>query len=79
MKRSLNLLHLWVGENNLTLVKSERRFINRGPFTWRTGKGQEIFYVTVKDENDNEKNAYVRCGSFWFGLLSDNVDVEWDD
>ena len=78
-KRSLDLLHLWIRENNLTLVKSERRMMDRGPFTGRTGKGQEIFYVTVKAETDQERNAYVRCGSFWFGLLSDNVDVEWDD
>lgn len=79
MKRSLDLLHLWVRENNLTLVRSERRMMDLGPFTGRTGRGQEIFYVTVKDETDNERNPYVRCGSFWFGLLSENVDVEWDD
>jgi hypothetical protein len=63
MKRSLDLLHLWVRENNLTLVKSERRILDGGPFTGRTGRGQEIFYVTVKDKTDHERNAYGRCNS----------------
>lgn len=79
MKRSRDLLNMWADENGLRVVDSERRYMRRGPFFWTTGKGQEVFYVTVQDQSGQARNAYVRCGGFWFGLLSNNVDVRWEE
>jgi hypothetical protein len=31
----------------------------RGPFFWTTGKGQEVFYVTVRDEAGDTSRGFV--------------------
>jgi len=77
--RSLTILNDWARENGFRILSSERRYLRRGPFWWRTGKGQEVFYVTVEEETGEIRSGYVRCGSYFAGLLSSRADVEWDD
>jgi hypothetical protein len=77
--RSNDLLHGWAHENGLRIVRQEYRHFFKGPFFWTTSKGQTVYYVTVKDDNGNQRNGWVRCGGWFFGLLSNNVDVRWDD
>ena len=48
--RSLSILHDWARENGFRILSSQRRYLRRGPFWWRSSKGQEVFYVTVEDE-----------------------------
>src|SRR5262249_36093276 len=51
----------------------------KGPFFWTSTKAQTVYYVFVEDSDGNKRSGWVRCGSCWFGLLSDNVEVRWDD
>ena len=76
--RSRNMVEQWARDNGLELIEAERRWFRRGTFWWRTGKGQEVFRVTIRDGSGQVRSGYVRVGGFFLGLLSDQVNVEWD-
>ena len=77
--RSRQLVDEWIRTNGLTPVSVERRFLCYGPFWWRTGKGQAVFRVTVRDATGQTRSGYIRTGGWFLGMLSDQVDAEWDD
>jgi hypothetical protein len=79
ISRSRSMLDDWARAGGLQLLSSERRYLRTGPFFFRHAKGQEIFYVTVRTPTGEIRRAYVRCGGWFLGLLSDAVTVEWDD
>jgi hypothetical protein len=77
--RSGSMLQRWAEENGYTLISSEYRWLARGPYWWRTNKGQTVYRIEVRDANGNHRSGWARCGGWFFGLLSDVVDVKWDD
>ncbi len=77
-RRSTDLIEQWAAESGLTLVSKERRFFRRGPFFWTTSKGQDVYHVIVDCPDGLRRSGFVRCGSFFKGVISDNVDVAWD-
>lgn len=77
--RSRSLLENWAAENGYRLLSSQYRNFSRGPFFWTTSKGQTVYRVTVQDRDGGTRSGWVRCGSWWGGLLSDKVQVRWDD
>ena len=79
INRSRSLLEEWAGQNGYRVIESSYRSIMRGPFFWTTSKGQTVYRVTVEDRTGRVRSGWVRCGSFWGGLLSDPVQVRWDD
>jgi len=78
-RRAQSLLQRWADENGLQIMASQHRILDRGPFFWTTGRGQVVYYVTVVDAAGRTRRGYVRCGSFWGGLLSDKTEVRWDE
>jgi hypothetical protein len=77
--RSKSLLQKWATSNEYEILHSELRELRRGPFLW-TGSGkQTVYYVRVRSRDGHERSAWVRCGGFWSGLLSDKTEVRWDD
>jgi hypothetical protein len=77
--RSGSLLSKWAAENGYCIIHEEYRFLRKGPFFWTTSKGQTVYYVVALDSAGNKRRGWVRCGSWWFGLLSDKVEVRWDE
>jgi len=77
--RSSSLLHQWAAQNAYAIISQEYRFFFKGPFTWTSTKAQTVYYVVVEDLAGTKRNGWVRCGSWWFGLLSNDVTVRWDD
>jgi hypothetical protein len=77
--RSDSLLRQWAERNGYGLVSQDHRYLVRGPFFWTTSRGQTVYRVTVEDEGGNRRSGWVRCGSWLLGLLSDQVEVRWDD
>jgi hypothetical protein len=77
--RSRSLLEQWSAENGFRIVESSYRNVVRGPFFWTTGKGQTVYRVTVEDMSGQRRSGWVRCGGWFLGLLSDRVQVRWDD
>ncbi len=78
-KRSSGILDQWARQNGCKLVSSERRYLRRGPFWWRTGRNQEVFKVTVHDAQGRRRSGYVRVGGWFWGMMSDQANVEWTD
>ena len=77
--RSAFLLEQWAGKNGYRIVSREHRYIRKGPFFWTSPRGRTVYYVTVEDEQGNQRHGWVRCGSWFFGLVSDHVEVRWED
>ncbi len=78
ISRSRSLLQRWAAENDYTILNSDYRYFSKGPFFWTSSKGQTVYHVTVRDHEGNVRNGWVRCGSWWLGLLSDKTEVRWE-
>jgi hypothetical protein len=76
--RSHSILEHWAARNGYRLIDQSYCWILKGPFFW-TSKNQTVYYVTVEDEAGRIRRAWVRCGGWFLGLLSDQADVEWED
>jgi hypothetical protein len=77
--RSSSLLEGWAAKNGYRLISQEYRSVFKGPFFWTSSEEQTVYYVTVEDRNGQRRSGWVRCGGWFWGLLSDNVEVRWDD
>lgn len=80
-RRAKAMLFGWAVRNTYEIVEAKRPFIKISPFGWTTGKGQVLFKVTVRKRirDGATRSGWVRCGGFWTGLWSDQVEVRWDD
>jgi hypothetical protein len=76
--RSTEMLEGWAAQQGFALVRYERRTFFRGPFFWSTYKGQEVFHVTVRQNDGSYQTGWVRCGGRLLGLFSDAVEVVWE-
>jgi hypothetical protein len=76
--RPRSLIERWAAHNGYWLVRSEYRAFRKGPFTWDSSRAQTVHYVEVLDEAGNRRTGWVRCGSSFLGLLSDQLDVRWE-
>lgn len=75
--RSEEILYKWARENGYQILDVQPKVFNRGPFMWAS-KSQAIFRVAVEDAEGTQLTGWVRCGSYWGGLFSDQVEVKWD-
>jgi hypothetical protein len=76
--QSRKILEGWAAGSGFNILRAERRVFWMGPFWWRTSKGQAVFYVTVLDQEGRERSGWVRVGSYFGGLFSDKVTVQWE-
>lgn len=77
--KSERMLREWAATNGYRVVDFERRWLRQGPFFVFSSKNQTVFYVTLADRESHVRHAYVRCGGWFLGMLSDQVNVEWVD
>ena len=76
--RAQALLRGWAERNGYRLLHQECRYFFKGPFFWTSGRNQVVYRVTVEDAA-GRRSGFVRVGGWFFGLLSDQVEVRWDD
>jgi len=76
--RSREMLNRWAEDNGYQILSSEYRWLRRGPFFWTSSKGQIIYYVVVRTSDGQTRRGWIRCGSFWCGLLQDRVEERWE-
>lgn len=76
--RSSSLLETWARRHGYHIISQEYCRFFKGPFFWTSSKGQVVYYVTVQDAEGRQRTGWVRCGGFFFGLWSDNVEVRWE-
>ena len=72
--RAGEILTGWARDNGYEIVASERRWFFRGPFFFWTGKGQEVYYVTVRTPDGRLRRGWVRCGGFFLGMIKPTCD-----
>ncbi len=77
--RSGDLIDRWAAAHGYRVVDRQYCWFWQGPFFFTTSKGQTVYRVTVELPDGGHRRGYVRCGGWWFGLLSERVDVRWDD
>lgn len=76
-KSSMNHLETWAAENGCMLLSYEKRYVRVGPYLFRKGRSQDVYYVTVRMSDGEVRSAYVRIGGAWLGMISDSVLCEW--
>jgi hypothetical protein len=77
-RRAASILENWAYNHRFRILSREYRYFFRGPFTWFSSKNQVVYYVTVENKNGEVRTGWVRCGSYFLGLWSDDVDVQWE-
>ena len=77
LRRGREIVEDWARREGYDLVSVERCWIWRGPFFLRSGDQHAVYQVHVRDAEGGSRQAYVRCGSWVFGMMSDQVSVEW--
>ncbi len=75
--RSNHLLHKWARDNDLEVLQAEFRMVRKGPYTW-SSRGQAVFRVEVRDRDGRTRQGWVRCGSWFLGVTSDQVESSFD-
>lgn len=77
-RASRRMVEDWVFSNGFMLVKIQWSPFG-GPFWWRTSKYQTVYKFTVVDSNGQTQIGWARCGSWFFGILSNEIAVEWKE
>jgi len=77
--RSSAILEKWANENGFEILEKSYRQFLRGPFFFRASKHQTVYRVTVRDKAGQVGTGWVACGSWWWGLCSDQATVRWDE
>lgn len=76
--RERTLIAEWANRNHYEIIHCEQRWFFYGPFMWTSSKSQTVYHVTIRDTHGKQRNAFIRCGGYFIGMLSSNVDVSWD-
>ncbi|MBN2711037.1 MAG: hypothetical protein JXR97_01185 [Planctomycetes bacterium] len=70
------MISRWATENGYTVLEANAHMFRRGPYAWfSVGRGQVVLKARVRDFAGNEKVFWLLCGSYWFGLFSDEVEA----
>ncbi len=77
--RSSAMLHAWAEENGYTVVAQKYCHFWRGPFWFTTSNNQVVYRITLRDKTGFDWTGWARCGSWWWGLMSNKVTVRLDE
>lgn len=80
LKREETVLRRWAKPEGFEIIVFKRAFF-AGGFSWlTTSRSQRVFSVTIRDREGRERSGWVRCGSYFGGILfSDDAEVKWKD
>ncbi len=76
--KSQIIVQEWAQQNGFRLLESKFS-LSKGPFLWTSSKRQTVYRVRVEDKSGRVRGGWVKCGSYWWGLMSDEAQVRWDD
>jgi len=75
--RAKSILQTWADENGYQILSSNPRFLGRGPYTYTLLGKQWVFHVVVR-ASDGTKSGYVKCGSFFWGVIVNKAEAILD-
>ena len=74
------LAERWAADNGYELLHSEYRMLSQGPFSVRAAsERQPVYYVQVRDAAGTVRSGWIRFSRRFWGLLSDKIEVKWED
>ena len=76
IKTSRRRVCRWADENQYTIVTMQLRLFRRGPFFLKSTGNQVVYRVLVQDAGE-EREAFVKIGGAFVGLLRDRFEVRW--
>lgn len=81
LTRAKRVLRRWVDSGGFEILESEARYLSTGAFkSWQVSRGQYIYFVRVRDKAGHQRSGWVRCGSFFGGVMfCDEAEVRWDE
>lgn len=68
----------WADETGLTIVSKQSRLFRRGPYTWNSERGHDVYLVVVSDAKGRKAKVWVRFYSFPFGCARKAFETSWD-
>jgi hypothetical protein len=74
-RQGRNMVKHWAEDNGYQLVSLEHRVLNRGPFGLSTSRMQMIYSLVVMDESGLVRQGWARCGGWFAGVASGQIDV----
>jgi hypothetical protein len=77
--RSQAILNYWAVSNGYRLIEQKYVRFFRGPFFWTSSRSQPVYRVVVEDQTGQRRSGWVCCGSWALGVLSNKVQVRWDE
>ena len=72
------LVRQWSAENGVQLLECEKRWLRCGPFFFSKSKSQRVFRIIVSDSAGNVFRGYAKCGGYFLGMWSEQIEVRWD-
>lgn len=80
--RSRKRVDRWAAENGYTLQRCEWHFLSDSPFRegllgYRKSGLHVVWTVRAVGPDKVQKDAWIQCGSYFLGMLSDRIEVAW--
>ena len=67
----------WAGENELEIVRAERRYLSCGPFRWK--RAGVVFRVEVRMRDGRLRKGWIRFGYDAFSRQPWSESSVWDE
>src|ERR1700722_3649168 len=77
--RSRSLIAGGAAQNRFEVLTIEARYLRKGPFFWTSSNAQTIYSITVRDDQNQIRSGWVRCGGGGFGLCSNRTEGGWKE
>ena len=76
--RRREALFRWASNHGFKILEFRQPALSElSPFRFTASKAQQIFQIKVQGTDGNERSGWIRLGSVWRGLASDNAEVRW--
>ncbi|SRR6266481_5077471 len=76
--RANSILRKWALENGFEVLRFERCFFTGGFGWFTTSRNQIVYSILVKDRWNEERSGWLRCGSYFGGVLfSNEAEAKW--
>ena len=77
--RSSEMILRWAADHGYEVIAKKAPVINLGPFRWENPRGRTFYHITVRDNTGQACSGWLSCGAEWWGLLSNRVEIRWDE
>jgi hypothetical protein len=77
--RAKSILRKWALENGFEVLRFERCFFTAGFGWFTTSRNQIVYSILVRDQSNDERSGWLRCGSYFGVIFSNDAEVKWKE